>query len=179
MSCMVLSSARHPRLNNGKIRVSQLKLFHVNLGKEKKWNLMHALDYTPQKKTKNSLKTEKSRPQNTMHMKCKTLRSTQIAKECRVCFCLGCHGNNNTWTTFLSNYSCNEMRSQHKVWERETKGRKCYHLHAKNHGVIFQAASPAQLPVMSYNGRDTDTASGRQSSRLRSHIRIMHSKLNA
>lgn len=65
------------------------------------------------------------------------------------------------------------------VGEGETNGRKCYHLHAKNHGVIFQAASPTQLPVMSYNGRDTDTASGRQSRRLRSHIRIMHSKLNA
>lgn len=65
------------------------------------------------------------------------------------------------------------------VGEGETNGRKCYHLHAKNHGVIFQAASPTQLPVMSYNCRDTDTASGRQSSRLRSHIRIMHSKLNA
>lgn len=65
------------------------------------------------------------------------------------------------------------------VGEGETNGRKCCHLYAKNHGVIFQAASPTQLPVMSYNSRDTDTASGRQSSRLRSHIRIMHSKLNA
>lgn len=56
---------------------------------------MHALDYTPQKKTENSLKTEKSRPQkHNAHENVNHKEADESLKECRVCFCLANNNNN-------------------------------------------------------------------------------------